>query len=148
MILPRDRMSRKTARQVGDLREQIRVATSGVPLDSIAPAIRVRRKGTTVRIAACELWARVGARPERRRICELPAAQGLRLQFLEKAVENAGFGFATTDREDRGRWHHVPFRRFGEKQQWYELILAVPGHGQTGVSGVGNRPWSRTAISH
>ncbi|WP_344105890.1 hypothetical protein [Myceligenerans crystallogenes] len=120
-------MTRRTAQEIGDLREQIQVAISGLALVETAPAIRVRRRGSAVELAACELWGRIGERPAPRRLCGLPAGRGLRMQYVERAVLNTGLTFETTGPEGRGLWRHFTIQRRGHDERWFELPLLVPG---------------------
>lgn len=120
-------LSRRAARQIGDLREQIQVAICGLPLIETAPTVRVRRYASSVELAACELWVHIGQRPEPRRLCDLSAGHGLRMQFVERAIWNAGLTFATTGQQGRGRWRHFTTQHAGEEQRWFELALLVPG---------------------
>lgn len=118
------RMSRRTARQVGDLNEQIRIAVGGLPLAEAEPRIRVHQ-GTGATLDECELWGKVGPSVFPKRLCGLPSGIGLRMQLVEKAAQNAGFELPMADLGLRARWHRV--RPSGATTDWFELELLVPG---------------------
>lgn len=117
------RMSRDDRIRVGDLNEQVRLGTSGLPVVDAAPRIRVRL-GSQAHTEACELWVRAGQTPVLRRLCTLPAGVGMRLRLVEKAIENAGFNFPRTDLQMRARWRRLHSQ--GEISRWFELELNAP----------------------
>ncbi|MBE1876621.1 hypothetical protein [Myceligenerans pegani] len=113
-------MIRNVARRVGDLNEQIRIGMSGLSADSSAPRILVRH-GRSAVLDACELWGTSGRPPSLRRLCELPGGVGLRMQWIEQAVTNAGLTFPTRDLGLRGRWRRI--QPPGSPTVWFELDL-------------------------
>lgn len=130
------RMSRREARRVGDLHEQLRVATTGLHLAGARPTIRVhptssrsmQRLTDGVRLDVCELWAVVGHNPNLRRLCGLSAGIRLRTELIEKAAENAGFILPQPDQGLRTRWRHTPPPLDSDVPgPWLDLELARPG---------------------
>lgn len=118
------RMTLRDARRVGDLHEQLRVATGGLPLSDAEPTIRVRL-GEGVGVEACELWGRIGHNPNPRWLCHLTAGIGLRLALVEKAAENCGFVFPMSDVRRRAQWRRS--QTGGSPTAWFELPLLAPG---------------------
>lgn len=118
-------ITRRIARQVGDLHEQIRVATTGLPLVEAAPTIRVHH-GEGITLDVCELWGLVGPSWLPRRLCGLPAGIGLRMDLVEKAAESCGFAFPLADLGRRARWRRI--QPPGSPTAWFDLALLVPGY--------------------
>ncbi|GAA1860629.1 hypothetical protein [Myceligenerans crystallogenes] len=120
------RFSRRAARQIGDLNEQIRLGLGGLPLSETLPRIRVHQ-GPGSRPDTCELWGMAGRTPTLRRLCALPAGVGLRIEHIEKAAENAGFSLPVSDDDAGGPW--VRIGPPDVPTDWFELALmvALPG---------------------
>ncbi|WP_344102715.1 hypothetical protein [Myceligenerans crystallogenes] len=116
-------MSRAQARQVGDLNEQLRIATSGLPIPESAPRIWVRH-GEGVQLDRCELWGLIGQQPVLARICELPAGIGLRMSLVAQAAQNAGFTIPTTDQRRRAAWRRIQLPAT-VTTPWFELTLTL-----------------------
>lgn len=110
-------MRLRTAQQIDELNEQLRLALGGVPLAETDPRIRVRQ-GAGAGADACELWGYVGVSMRLRRLCGLPAGIGLQAHDVEKAARNAGF-----PPPDGSSWR--PIQLPGEVQEWFELPLVV-----------------------
>ncbi|WP_460708254.1 hypothetical protein [Myceligenerans halotolerans] len=128
-------MSRREARRVADLHEQLRVATTGLNLVGARPTIRVHRAGSRsvqrlsegVQQDLCELWAVIGQNPNLRRVCGLSAGIELRTDLIEKAAENAGFVLPQPAHGVRSRWRRTqPPLGSDVPGSWFDLELALP----------------------
>lgn len=130
------RLSRRAARQIGDLNEQIRLGLGGLPLSETLPRIRVHQ-GPGARPDSCELWGMAGRTPRLRRLCALPAGVGLRMEHIEKAAQNAGFAASADGGGPGAQWVRVGPPDV--PSDWFELTLmaALPG---TRVPAEGENP--------
>lgn len=118
------RLTRRTRPLVGDVREQITVALSGLNLIETAPKI-LAHIGSGVSIDKCELWGIIGRTPTWQPLCRPPAAIGLRLQLVAKAAQNAGFSIPMSPIAPRAEW--VRISEGTAASPWCELPLWVPG---------------------
>jgi hypothetical protein len=111
-----------------DLRElgaQISAALKQLPSEATA-VVRVRH-GTGPLLVAGELWVTSAPGQAATRSCELPAAVGLRMNLVERAIDQEGLCYPKADLGLRARWRRVASST--DVMAGYELAIQATDDG-------------------
>ncbi|MCP2282783.1 hypothetical protein APR04_001686 [Promicromonospora umidemergens] len=118
-----------TTTELRELSAQITAALEHLPPEATA-AVRVRHGAGPV-LAAGELWVTSGPGQVPAWTCELPAAVGLRMNLVERALDEAGLAYRKADLDLRARWRRVMAST--KVVAGYELAIQISGARAEGI---------------
>lgn len=99
---------------------QISAALEQLP-PTVTATIRVRHGEGPVLVVA-EVWTAPAGSGDLRRLCDLPAAAGLRMGLVERALDQARVSYPRADLGLRARWRRVTG---GGEVLGYELAVSA-----------------------